>query len=101
MKTPKRPRDLEQAIPFLLTRAGSRMGNAFAKALKRFGLHLSEWRVCASLLYVPPPCLSCQCMRRLIFQRCPGSLTALNKHIPMAKLESRPMTAFSRKVDVL
>jgi MarR family transcriptional regulator, organic hydroperoxide resistance regulator len=29
------------------------MGNAFAKALKRFGLNLSEWRVCASLLYVP------------------------------------------------
>ena len=53
MKTPKRPRDLEQAIPFLLTRAGSRMGNAFAKALKPFGLNLSEWRVCASLLYVP------------------------------------------------
>ncbi|KAA1003802.1 MarR family transcriptional regulator [Paraburkholderia panacisoli] len=53
MKTPKRPQELEQAIPFLLTRAGSRMGNSFAKALKAFGLNLSEWRVCASLLYVP------------------------------------------------
>lgn len=58
MKTPKRPRELEQAIPFLLTRAGSRMGNAFAKALKPFGLNLSEWRVCASLLYVPHQTLS-------------------------------------------
>ncbi|MGF6600296.1 DNA-binding MarR family transcriptional regulator [Paraburkholderia sp. GAS448] len=58
MKTPKRPQELEQAIPFLLTRAGSRMGNAFAKALKPFGLNLSEWRVCASLLYVPHQTLS-------------------------------------------
>jgi MarR family transcriptional regulator, organic hydroperoxide resistance regulator len=58
MKTPKRPQELEQAIPFLLTRAGGRMGNAFAKALKPFGLNLSEWRVCASLLYVPQQTLS-------------------------------------------
>jgi|SRR5579863_8158080 DNA-binding MarR family transcriptional regulator len=58
MKTPKRPQELEQAIPFLLTRAGSRMGNAFAKALKPFDLNLSEWRVCASLLYVPRQTLS-------------------------------------------
>lgn len=34
------------------------MGNAFAKALKPFGLNLSEWRVCASLLYVPHQTLS-------------------------------------------
>jgi DNA-binding MarR family transcriptional regulator len=53
MKKPKSPKELELAIPFLLTRAGGRMGNAFAKALKPFGLNLSEWRVCASLLYVP------------------------------------------------
>ncbi|QBR02216.1 MarR family winged helix-turn-helix transcriptional regulator [Paraburkholderia pallida] len=58
MKTPKRPQELELAIPFLLTRAGGRMGNAFAKALKPFGLGLSEWRVCASLLYVPRQTLS-------------------------------------------
>ncbi|WP_254700258.1 MarR family winged helix-turn-helix transcriptional regulator [Trinickia violacea] len=58
MKTPKRQQELEQAIPFLLTRAGSRMGNAFAKALKAFDLNLSEWRVCASLLYVPRQTLS-------------------------------------------
>jgi DNA-binding MarR family transcriptional regulator len=53
MKKRKSPQELELAIPFLLTRAGGRMGNAFAKALKPFGLNLSEWRVCASLLYVP------------------------------------------------
>ncbi|WP_233889895.1 MarR family winged helix-turn-helix transcriptional regulator [Paraburkholderia flagellata] len=53
MKKPKSPQELELAIPFLLTRAGGRMGNAFARALKPFGLNLSEWRVCASLLYVP------------------------------------------------
>ena len=58
MNTPKRQQELEQAIPFLLTRAGSRMGNAFAKALKAFDLNLSEWRVCASLLYVPRQTLS-------------------------------------------
>ncbi|HEX7907566.1 MAG TPA: MarR family transcriptional regulator [Paraburkholderia sp.] len=58
MKIPKRPQELELAIPYLLTRAGSRMGNAFAKALKPFGLSLSEWRVCASLLYVPRQTLS-------------------------------------------
>lgn len=34
------------------------MGNAFSKALKPFGLNLSEWRVCASLLYVPGQTLS-------------------------------------------
>lgn len=34
------------------------MGNAFSKALKPFGLNLSEWRVCASLLYVPRQTLS-------------------------------------------
>ncbi|WP_369407773.1 MarR family winged helix-turn-helix transcriptional regulator [Trinickia terrae] len=34
------------------------MGNALAKALKPFGLSLSEWRVCASLLYVPLQTLS-------------------------------------------
>ena len=41
--------DLEGAVPYLVARAGSRMGNAFAKALKPYGLSLTEWRVCASL----------------------------------------------------
>lgn len=41
-----------------MARATNRMGNAFSKALKPFGLNLSEWRVCASLLYVPRQTLS-------------------------------------------
>ncbi|EHP41565.1 MarR family transcriptional regulator [Cupriavidus basilensis OR16] len=49
---------MEKAIPFLMARATNRMGNAFSKALKPFGLNLSEWRVCASLLYVPRQTLS-------------------------------------------
>lgn len=58
MKTLGPRHDLEKAIPFLLARAGARMGNAFAKALKPFGLSLSEWRVCASLQHSPNQALS-------------------------------------------
>ena len=53
MKTLGSNHDLESAIPFMLARAGARMGNSFAKALKPFGLSLSEWRVCASLQHLP------------------------------------------------
>jgi DNA-binding MarR family transcriptional regulator len=58
MKTLLQDHDLEKAIPFLLARAGARMGNAFAKALKPYGLALSEWRVCASLQHTPRQTLS-------------------------------------------
>jgi hypothetical protein len=58
MKTLLQDHDLEKAIPFLLARAGARMGNAFAKALKPYGLSLSEWRVCASLQHTPRQTLS-------------------------------------------
>ncbi|KWF32688.1 MarR family transcriptional regulator [Burkholderia diffusa] len=64
MKTPTDSRsikvdhDLEKAIPYLVTRAGARMGNAFSNALKPYGLSLSEWRVCASLGYKPGQTLS-------------------------------------------
>ncbi|WP_308076674.1 MarR family transcriptional regulator [Paraburkholderia megapolitana] len=58
MNTPLSLKDLEKAIPFLMARATTRMGNAFAKSLKPFGLSLSEWRVCASLLYDPRQTLS-------------------------------------------
>lgn len=58
MKTRGLAHDLEQAIPFLLARAGARMGNAFARALKDFDLSLSEWRVCASLRHAPRQTLS-------------------------------------------
>lgn len=45
--------NLETAIPYLLARAGIRMGQAFSKELKRFGLSLTEWRVCAALHHQP------------------------------------------------
>ena len=41
--------DLENAIPYLLARAGTRMGQAFSKELRRFNLSLTEWRVCVAL----------------------------------------------------
>lgn len=58
MTTQKIEHDLEKAIPFLLARAGARMGNAFARALKPHDLSLSEWRVCASLHHTPAQTLS-------------------------------------------
>lgn len=58
MKTLVSKHDLEKAIPFLLARAGARMGNAFSRALKPYGLSLSEWRVCASLQHTPRQALS-------------------------------------------
>ncbi len=58
MKTLATDHNLEQAIPFLVARAGARMGNSFAKALKPYGLSLTEWRVCASLLHTPNQTLS-------------------------------------------
>jgi DNA-binding MarR family transcriptional regulator len=50
--------DLEMAVPYLLARAGARMGNAFAKAIKPYGISLTEWRVCACLNHVPNQTLS-------------------------------------------
>lgn len=41
--------DLERAIPYLLARAGTRMGVAFSRELKQFNLSLTEWRVCVAL----------------------------------------------------
>ena len=58
MKTRSPAHDLEKAVPFLLARAGARMGNAFARALKPYDLSLSEWRVCASLQHTPLQTLS-------------------------------------------
>ncbi len=50
--------DLENAMPFLLARAGMRMGQAFTKQLKQFELTLTEWRVCAALHHRPHQRLS-------------------------------------------
>jgi DNA-binding MarR family transcriptional regulator len=41
--------DLERAIPYLLARAGTRMGQSFSRELKQFKLSLTEWRVCVAL----------------------------------------------------
>jgi DNA-binding MarR family transcriptional regulator len=58
MKKPRAEHDLESAVPFLLARAGACVGNAFARALKDYGLSLTEWRVCASLQHTPLQTLS-------------------------------------------
>lgn len=50
--------DLEMAIPYLLARAGMRMGQAFTKQLKQFELTLTEWRVCVALYHLPKQRLS-------------------------------------------
>lgn len=50
--------DLERALPYLVARAGTRMGQAFSRELKRFQLTLTEWRVCAALHHEPHQRLS-------------------------------------------
>src|SRR5437762_2003993 len=50
--------DLERALPYLIARAGTRMGQAFSKELKRFHLSLTEWRVCVALHHQPHQRLS-------------------------------------------
>jgi len=43
------PHNLESAMPYLLARAGERMGNTFSKELRPFKLTLNEWRTCVAL----------------------------------------------------
>ncbi len=45
--------DLNKAVPFLVARAGARMGDSFSKALEPYGVSLVEWRVCAALNHRP------------------------------------------------
>ncbi|SFV09169.1 MarR family winged helix-turn-helix transcriptional regulator [Pseudoduganella namucuonensis] len=42
---------LENALPYLLNRAGVRIGDAFSSELSRFNITLPMWRVLASLLH--------------------------------------------------
>jgi DNA-binding MarR family transcriptional regulator len=42
--------DLERTLPYLLNRAGVRIGTAFSAELARLELSLPEWRLLASLL---------------------------------------------------
>lgn len=50
--------DLERAIPYLLARAGTRMGQSFSRELKQFNLSLTEWRICVALHHQPHQRLS-------------------------------------------
>jgi DNA-binding MarR family transcriptional regulator len=50
--------DLERALPYLIARAGTRMGQAFSKELKRFQITLTEWRVLVALYHLPDQRLS-------------------------------------------
>lgn len=43
---------LEKAVPYLLNRAGVRIGEAFSQELVKFNLTLPMWRVLASLLRI-------------------------------------------------
>ena len=45
--------NLENSLPFLLARAGMKMGLSFVKEIKKFKLSLIEWRVCAALHHEP------------------------------------------------
>lgn len=40
---------LENAMPYLLARAGESMGNTFSRELRPFKLTLNEWRACVAL----------------------------------------------------
>ena len=46
--------DLESTLPYLLNRAGVRIGAAFSEDIQRFGLSLHQWRVLASLTHQAP-----------------------------------------------
>jgi len=50
--------DLEDALPYLVARACTRMGQSFSRELRRFQLTLTEWRVCAALHHEPHQRLS-------------------------------------------
>lgn len=50
--------DLENSIPYLIARAGVRMGQSFTRELKQFHITLTEWRVCSVLHHIPHQRLS-------------------------------------------
>lgn len=41
--------NLQNSIPYLIARAGVRMGQSFTRELRKFDMTLTEWRVCSSL----------------------------------------------------
>lgn len=50
--------DLQNSIPYLIARAGVRMGQSFTRELRKFDMTLTEWRVCSSLSHTPHQRLS-------------------------------------------
>lgn len=50
--------DLETTLPYLLNRAGVRIGLAFSEEIARHDLALNEWRILASLLRRDPQTVS-------------------------------------------
>ena len=50
--------DLQNSIPYLIARAGVRMGQSFTRELRKFDLTLTEWRVCSTLHHLPHQRLS-------------------------------------------
>ena len=50
--------NLQDSIPYLIARAGLRMGQSFTRELRTFDLTLTEWRVCSTLHHLPHQRLS-------------------------------------------
>lgn len=50
--------DLQESIPYLVARAGVRMGQSFTREIRKFELTLTEWRVCSALHHKPHQRLS-------------------------------------------
>jgi DNA-binding MarR family transcriptional regulator len=46
--------DLAETLPYLLNRAGVRIGAAFSEDIQRFGVSLHQWRILASLCRQAP-----------------------------------------------
>lgn len=52
------PHRLDDAVPYLLARAGEKMGGTFTKELRPYAMTLNEWRVCSALHLRPHQRLS-------------------------------------------
>ena len=50
--------DLQNSIPYLIARAGVRMGQSFTREMRKFNMTLTEWRVCSTLSHKPHQRLS-------------------------------------------
>ncbi|MES2414223.1 MAG: MarR family transcriptional regulator [Pseudomonadota bacterium] len=50
--------DLQESIPYLIARAGVRMGQSFTREMRKFDMTLTEWRVCSTLSHKPHQRLS-------------------------------------------